>query len=293
MARLITLQTFPDRGDGLFVCSFLQAHGFFAVAADEAIVGQNWFQALAIGGVRVQVMDCELAEIRALLIDVGMDGPSAEAASGPGTSGVSLPLRRQPALLGHPVSLAVAGGVGFALVVWFFLEVIKLGADLNADPQRLWLPATVAFFLVMEVFPMALPLLRNRHPDFAAASAVERRADGMVALRRFEDPRDAVVLSEFLETRGFLARRADEVGGSVLDFRVLVRASELDRIRSEVDTAGLRYPSDGPQAVVADPQDTPDERGLPGFLSRNLEALVVLAVLALLVAGPVWRLVRA
>lgn len=151
MARLITLQTFPDRGDGLFFCAFLQAHGFFAVAADEAIVGQNWLQALAIGGVRVQVMDCELEEIRAVLVEAGLEEPSRGDSSAPKTADVHLPFRRQPALLGHPISLATLGCVGFALVVWFFLEAIELDAGLNADPRTLWLPVTVAFFLVMDV----------------------------------------------------------------------------------------------------------------------------------------------
>ncbi|MGP1255077.1 MAG: hypothetical protein ACTS10_11725 [Kiloniellales bacterium] len=308
MARLITLQTFPDRSDGLFFCAFLQAHGFFAVAADEAIVGQNWLQALAIGGVRVQVMDCELAEIRAVLVEAGLEEPSRGESSAPKTADVHLPFRRQPALLGHPTSLATLGCVGFALVVWFFLEAIELDAGLNTDPRTLWLPVTVAFFLVMDVFPMALPLLRNRHPGLAAAATatdvradqasslgpvVDWRAGDLVTLKRFEDPQDAAVLSDFLQRQGFSAWRADEIGASPLDFRVQVLASEVDRIRSEVEAADLRYPSDKSSTASPDLEDTPGERGLPGFLSRNLEALVVLAVLALIVGGPIWRLVRA
>ena len=284
MARLITLQTFLDRSDGLFLCSFLNAHGFFALAADEAVTGQDWMRALAIGGVRVQVLDSELQDIRAVLTDAGLMQDSWE---GRKASGIALPLHRRSGFLRRHLWLVLP--VALFVVVWMIVPLDPF-VRLEAGQNEWQLAVTVVLALLTGVFPMVLPLLRSRHTDFAEEDNVADRNPasagvGLTTLRRYSDPGDAENCCAFLKGGGVFAVTASEIGGSVLDFRVLVRDGELTQAVRAMEARDL---SDGISTREA--AGSPRGLALHGLLSRNLELLLAFALIVLIAAGPIWRL---
>ena len=172
MARLVTLQTFLDRGDALFLCSFLDAQGFFVFAADEAVTGQDWMRALAIGGVRIQVLDSELDDIRAVLTDAGLMQRSVD---GEDTCDVRLPFRRRCGFLRRHCSMTLLVST---VVVLLGVSYFKSSVWPETDPSIWQLAGPIVLAWLTSFLPMVLPLLRSRHPGFAEPdrdAAIEAR----------------------------------------------------------------------------------------------------------------------
>ncbi|HEX2114187.1 MAG TPA: hypothetical protein VHM01_07255 [Alphaproteobacteria bacterium] len=53
---LVTAETFTEPWEAHLFCTRLQAEGLFAVVAHEHHVGMYWPYALALGGVKLQVL---------------------------------------------------------------------------------------------------------------------------------------------------------------------------------------------------------------------------------------------
>jgi hypothetical protein len=214
MARLVTLQTFPERTDALFLRSFLEAQGFFVVVADEAIVGQDWLAALAIGGVRVQVLDTQVDDILATLEEAELLHFAASRERTPAAPDVRLPLARKRNPAAPDVRLPLARKRNPARP-WFAYGLVaclalSAGAPVLVDVLRLFVgpPAvtvglvSVAAGLVLGIVSMFLPLFRTRH---AAAPEVESDRPDEVPVWKAEA---LPPLPGAAEVRGFLARNA-------------------------------------------------------------------------------------
>ena len=70
MARLSTRYTFFSLPEALVVKSLLEASGFFCVLHDGYFSHVDWFKLRAIGGVRLAVLESDVAEIDDLLGDL-------------------------------------------------------------------------------------------------------------------------------------------------------------------------------------------------------------------------------
>ena len=231
MARLVTLQTFLDRGDALFLRSFLDAQGFFVFATDEAVTGQDWMRALAIGGVRIQVLDSELDDIHAVLTDAGLMQQSVD---GEGTCDVRLPFRRRCGFLRRHCSMTLLVST---VVVLLGVSYFKSFVWPETDPSIWQLAGPIVLAWLTSILPMVLPLLRSRHPGFA------------------EPDRDAAI-----EAR-------DPSGGG----------------------SNGEAPWEAP-VKTAEAPDSSHSFDLQSVLSRNLGLLLMLGIVVLIVAGPLWRL---
>ena len=101
--ELVTLATFPTPDRAGFLRNLLEAEGIHAYLADETAAGMMWLLNTAMGGVKVQVAESDVArateileEHRQTIADLGDDAFAAEALS-------SAPLDDIPGEMNGPV----------------------------------------------------------------------------------------------------------------------------------------------------------------------------------------------
>jgi hypothetical protein len=79
MTRLVTLAYFDTMTEARVARSMLEAYGFFAVLPDHEMLSNAWHRRVACGGIRLAVLEDDLADAVALLTAPEIQGHESDA----------------------------------------------------------------------------------------------------------------------------------------------------------------------------------------------------------------------
>lgn len=124
MASIRTVAVYLDHSEAVAACSFLSAHGLFAVVPDRHLASTAWHLTHALGGVRLWVLDSELGAARELLRNDAASIPRQEGSSGEGQL-----VNREISILELITAICVLFLFGVPFPIWKRRNKCRSGSD--------------------------------------------------------------------------------------------------------------------------------------------------------------------